>query len=184
MLVGWEDIFPCGETRTLKVLTVFCGKSRCLTHMAAVSSMPASIPSCFPPPLIILTFAPAHLFTFSNPHSDTSTFPVSCSHHPPLSPSFLFCFAACLTLPTFPIPCNLPPSEFFHLHFCFNQVALQNDRIERRLLLQPSIFLHVRQPHSTLSLVLSMPACLAASCMSFNWQVLLPFTLCSLPELI
>lgn len=55
MLVGREDIFPCGETRTLEATTAFCGKSRCLTHMAAVCSTPASFP------LIFLTFAPSHL---------------------------------------------------------------------------------------------------------------------------
>lgn len=54
MVVDREGILPCGEACTLEAATAFCGKSRCLTHMGAVCSTPASFP-------FFLTFAPAHL---------------------------------------------------------------------------------------------------------------------------
>lgn len=150
-------------------------KSRCLTHMAAVCSTPASFS------LIFLTFAPAHLLQ-----------PPSLTLSPPPSgfvPSLPFCFSAFLLccMPTSPylppyIATSLPASVFFfHLYFSAHQVPFA---LYLLLHLPPPIYLHVHQFYSTLPLVFFLPACLSASRMSFNWQALFPFSLSSLPELI
>lgn len=120
--------------------------------------------ACSPPPTII-------------PDSVATTFPAGCSHHPV---SFSYLLHACLSLPS-PIPCNLPPclNPFFtHRYSSANQVPFTLYLILH--LFPPSIYLHVHQLHSTPPLILSLPACRSASCsscMSFNWQALLPFSL-------
>lgn len=139
MLVGREDIFPCGETRTLEAATAFCGKSRCLTHMAAVCSTPASFLLIFP------TFAPAH-------HLQPSSLALSPPHFLPAVATiqFTLCVSvllhACLSLPS-PIPCSLPPclSLFFSPLFPTRFPWLSTSSC---IFPPPSIYLHVHQLHS------------------------------------
>lgn len=158
------------ETRP--AATAFCGKSRCLTHMAAVCSAPASFS------LICLTFAPAHLL---QPSSLTMSPPqfLRVVATPPVS--FPLCLSALLhvslSLPS-PIPCNLPPclNHFFYLYFSAHQVLF-------------TLYFLLHPPKSTSMCTSytppcrlfspSLPACLPASCsscMSFNWRALLPLS--------
>lgn len=96
MLVGREDIFRCGETRTLEATAAFCGKSRCLTHMAAVCSVPASFP------LISLTFAPSHL-------PQPSSLALSPAHFLPVVATIQFLSLFAFMLCCMPVSPYLPP---------------------------------------------------------------------------
>lgn len=115
--------------------------------MAAVCSTPASFP------LISLTFAPSHL-------PQPSSLALSPAHFLPvvttiqfrsLFASFLCCMPASPYLPPY-LATSLPVSILFSpIFLCPPGSPLASPL---------PIYLHVHQPHSTLPLVLSLPACL------------------------
>lgn len=163
------------EMHTLEAATAFCGKSRCLTHMAALCSTPASFT------LIFLSFAP--LLTSSNHHPSLCHHHNSCRLWPHSSfvPSLPFCFAACLPLPSFPHTLQPPslPQLFFNLYLSVHWVPFTLYYLLYPPHLPPRALatLHPDTCSLPASLHPALPACLSTGKPCF-------LSLSSLPELI